>query len=133
MRKGDWDKEEAKVVKLIGEALSAVKEVMSSDYWGYVKEYELGRLDIAKYILQLTYDELVSVDKLKWGENSSTKTPSIVIPPELLGGGKPESVLASESHHRFLRGLRKLDDIKLLLDKIDKIIAEVKTETVSTG
>ena len=50
--------EEGRLQTLIGEALAKVKEAASSNYWSYTREYQLGKLDIAKLTLQGILDDL---------------------------------------------------------------------------
>lgn len=50
--------EQQRLHKLLKSALSLVEEVCTSDYWSYTREYQLGKLDIAKSVLKDASGEL---------------------------------------------------------------------------
>ena len=54
----EWEREEKQARELLKKSLTNLEEAMSSDIWGYIREYELGKLDVAKTILQLVIEGL---------------------------------------------------------------------------
>ena len=50
--------EQQRLHKLTKSALSLTEEVCASEYWSYTNEYRLGKLDVAKSILEDTLKEL---------------------------------------------------------------------------
>ena len=50
--------EEKRVSELLESALASVKEAMDSSIWSYSREYELGRLDVARSILEAEVETL---------------------------------------------------------------------------
>lgn len=62
MKPDELKQEQIRLSGLIKEALTKTKEAMSSHYWSYTREYELGKLDVVKSILSATLDELEGGD-----------------------------------------------------------------------
>ena len=50
--------EQQRLHKLTKSALSLIEEVRASDFWSYTREYQQGKLEVAKDILTSTLEEL---------------------------------------------------------------------------
>lgn len=50
--------EQVRVKKLLEIALANVQEAMESPIWSYTREFDLGRLDVVKSILEAEIQEL---------------------------------------------------------------------------
>ena len=56
-------KEQEKLVReLLEKALANIKEAMSSDLWYMTREYQLGKLDVAKALIRSAVEELGGSD-----------------------------------------------------------------------
>jgi len=60
LKPGEVKTEQQRLHKLTKSALSLITEVCASDYWSYTREYELGKLNVAKTILEDTLKEILT-------------------------------------------------------------------------
>ena len=52
MKAGPGAEEEARIKQLLEIALAKLNEAMESPIWSYTREFELGKLDVVKSILE---------------------------------------------------------------------------------
>lgn len=78
MKPEEINTERERIRAAISEAKAKVKDAMDSGFWSYTREYQLGKLDTAKKILEEVEGDMAPVE-LDPAEPIAPLTPSLII------------------------------------------------------